>query len=73
MERMSPNKEIPRRDFGDSLKLTNWILDSGAACHMKPEIQYFIPVLLAETDKYNKVADGHLITVKNRISSNKNV
>ena len=35
---MSSNVESPRRYFGDNLKLNNRILDSGATCHMKPDI-----------------------------------
>ena len=35
---MSANVESPRRNYGDRLQLTNWILDSGATYHMKPEI-----------------------------------
>ena len=31
---MSYNDKIPSRDFGDSLQLTYWILDSVAMCHM---------------------------------------
>ena len=30
------NAESTRIDLGDSLKLNNWILDSGATCHMTP-------------------------------------
>ena len=36
MEHISYNAETPRRYFGDSLQITNWILDSGATCHMIP-------------------------------------
>ena len=36
MARVSTNAEIPRRNDGDSSQLTNWIIDSGATCHMKP-------------------------------------
>ena len=36
MARMSSNDECPSENFGDSLQLTNWILDSGAMCHMTP-------------------------------------
>ena len=43
MARMSGNDECPSEKFGDSLQLTNWILDSGATCHMTPEVSYFIP------------------------------
>ena len=59
MARMSSNAEIPRRDFGDSSQLTNWILDSGATCNTAPHISYCIPGSLAETDKYIKVSYGH--------------
>ena len=52
MSCMSYNAEIPRRDFEDSLQLTNWILDSGATCHMTPEVTDFIPGSLEDTDKY---------------------
>ena len=43
MQHMSTNEESTGKDFGDSLKLTNWILDSGASFHMTPEISDFIP------------------------------
>ena len=42
MSRMSGNDECPSGNFGDSLKLTNWILDSGATWHMAPEVSDFI-------------------------------
>ena len=48
---MYSTEEIPRRDFGESLQLTNWILDLGAACHVTPEILYFILGSLVETDE----------------------
>ena len=48
---MSGNDKCPSGDFGDSLQLTNWILDSGATCHMILEVSYFIPGLLEDTDK----------------------
>ena len=38
MARMYDNYEFPSRYFGDSSQLTNWILDSGATCHMKPQV-----------------------------------
>ena len=38
MARMSGNDESPSRDFGKSLKYTNWILDSGAMYHMKLQV-----------------------------------
>ena len=43
MARMSVNDECPSGNFGDSSQLTNWILDSGATCHMTPEVSVFIP------------------------------
>ena len=64
MARMSSNVEIPRRYFGDSLQLNNCILDSGATCHMTPDISDFIPGSLVEKDKYIEVADGHFVTSK---------
>ena len=64
MARMSSNIEIPRRNFGDSSQLTNLILDSGATCHMTPEISDFIPVSLVETDKYIEVVYRNLVTAK---------
>ena len=50
--------------YGDSSQLTNWILDSGATCHMTPEVSDFIPGTLEDTDKYIGVADGHHVTAK---------
>ena len=43
MSRISSIADIHRGDFGDSLQLTNWILDSGATCHMTPDISDFLP------------------------------
>ena len=62
MAQMSSNGECQSENVGDSLKLTNWILDSGATCHMTPEVQDFISDSLEETDKYIEVVDGHHIT-----------
>ena len=36
--RMSGNDKCPSENFGDSLQLTNWILNSGVTCHMTPEV-----------------------------------
>ena len=52
MARMSGNDEYPSGNFGDSLQLTNWILDSGETCHMTPEVQDFIPSSLEDTKKH---------------------
>ena len=35
---MSDNDESPSIDSGDSSQLTNWILYSGATCHMTPQV-----------------------------------
>ena len=53
MTRMSGNDKCPGEHFVDSLKLTNWILDSGATCHMTPYVSDFIPGSLEDTDKYD--------------------
>ena len=64
MECMSSNIEIPGRDFVYRSQLTNWVLDSGATFHMIPEISYFVPVSLVETDKYIEVANGDFSQLK---------
>ena len=66
MARMSSDEELKSVKYGDSLQLTNWILDSGATCHMTPEVSDFIPVTLEDTDKYIEVADEHHVTVKQK-------
>ena len=66
---MSSNDEFITGNFGDSLQLTNWILDSGATCHMTPEVSYFIPGTLEDTDKHIEVADGHHVTAKQKVQS----
>ena len=63
---MSGNNERTSENYGDSLQLTNWILDSGATCHMTPEVSDFITSLLEDTDKYIEVADGHQVTAKKK-------
>ena len=52
---MSGNDECPSGNFGDSSQFTNWILDSGATCHMTPAVSDFIPDLLEDTDKKLKL------------------
>ena len=37
MAHMSSNDERSSEKYGDSSQLTNWILYSGATCHMTPE------------------------------------
>ena len=43
MAHMYDNGKSPSRYFGDSSQLTNWILDSGAMCHMMPQVLGLIP------------------------------
>ena len=70
---MSTNAESTRRNYGNSLKLTNWILDSGTTGHMEPDISDFIPGLLVQTDKYIQVVHGNFVTAKKpRRTPNKN-
>ena len=66
LAQMSSNDERSSDKYGDSLQLTNWILDSGATCHMTPEVSDFIPGTLENTDKYIEVADGHHVTAKQK-------
>ena len=61
---MPSNVESPRRYFGDSSQLTNWILDSGTTCHITPYISYCIPGSLMETDKYTEFTYGNFVTAK---------
>ena len=68
MARMSSDDERKILKYGDSSQLTNWILDSGATCHMTPEVTDFIPGSLEDTDKFIKVADGHHVTAKQKSS-----
>ena len=63
---MSGNDECTSENFGDSLQLTNWILGSGATCHMTPEVSDFIPGPLEDTDKHIEVADGYHVTAKQK-------
>ena len=63
---MSNDDERENKDYGDSLQLTNCILDSGAMCHMTTEVTDFIPGSLEYTDKFIEVADGHHVTAKQK-------
>ena len=67
MERMSSNDERSSEKYGESLQLTNWILDLGATCHMKSEVSYFIPGSIEDTDKYIEFADGHHVMAKKKV------
>ena len=63
---MSGNNKCPSGKFGDSSQLTNWILDSGATCHMTPEVSYFIPSLLEYMYEHIEVADRYHVTAKQK-------
>ena len=66
MAQMSSDDKRESKDYCDSLQLTNWILDSGATCHMTPEVTDSIPGSLEDTDKFIEVADGHHVTAKQK-------
>ena len=66
MARISGNKKSSSRDFGDTSQLTNWILDSGATCHMTPHISDFILGSLQDTDRYIEVTDRYYVTAKKK-------
>ena len=66
MAKMSSDDKRESKDYGDSSQLTNGILDSGATCHMTPEVTDFIPGSLVDTDKFIEVADGHHVTAKQK-------
>ena len=63
---MSDNDEPSIGNFGDSLQLSNWILDFGETYHMKTEVPDFIPGSLEDTDKHIEVADGNHVTAKQK-------
>ena len=64
MAHIFSNAENPTRNYGESSQLNNWILDSGATCHMTLDISNFVPGSLVEIDKYIEVVDGHFVTAK---------
>ena len=66
MAQMSIDDVRENKYYGDILQLTNWILDSGATCHMTPEVADFNSVSLEDTDKFIEVADRHYVTVKQK-------
>ena len=63
---MSIDDKRENKNYCDSLQLTNWIFDSGATCHMTPEVTDFIPGSLEDTDKLIEVADRHHVTAKQK-------
>ena len=64
---MSVDDEYTSGNFGDSSQLTNWILDSGAMCHMTQEVSDFIPCSLEDTGRHTEVADGHHVSAKQKV------
>ena len=66
MSHLSDNDKSAGRYFGHSSQLNNWIFDSGATCHMTPQVSYFIPGPLEDTDKHIEVVDGHHVTSKKK-------
>ena len=66
MARMSSDDERKSVKCVYNSQLTNCILDSGATCHMTPEVSDFIPGLLEDKDKHIEVADGHYVTAKQK-------
>ena len=66
MARMYSDDKRKSKDYGNSSQLTNWILDSGATCHMTQEVTDSIPGSLEDTDKFIEVADGHHVTMKQK-------
>ena len=63
---MSDNDECFSRNFCDISQWTNFVLDSGVACHMAPQISNFIPGSLEYTDKHIEFADGNHVTDKQK-------
>ena len=63
---MSSDDKRKSKYYGDSSQLTNWILDSGATCHMTPEVTDLIPGSLEDTYKFIEVADRHHVTAKQK-------
>ena len=63
---MFGNNESSSRDFDNSLQLTNWVLDSGATCHMTPQVSDFISGFLEDRDKHIEVSDRHHVTAKQK-------
>ena len=66
MARMSGNDKSSCKYFGDSSQFINWILDSGATCHMTPQVSNFIPGLLENTDEHMYVAYRYHVTAKQK-------
>ena len=67
MERMSSDDEHKNVKYGDSLQLTNWILDSGATCHMTPEVSDSILGSLEDTENTLKLRTDIMSRQKKKI------
>ena len=63
---MPGNYECPNENFGESLELTNWILYSGAKCHIMSEVSDFISGSLEDIDRHIQVTDRHHFTAKQK-------
>ena len=68
MARMSSYDKRESKDYVNSFQLTYWILDSGATCHMTPEVTDFIPGSLEDRYEFIEVADRHHVTAKQKDS-----
>ena len=66
MARMSSDDEQKSGEYDESSQLTNWILDSGATCHMTLKVTDFVPGSLEDPDKFIEVADGYHVTEKRK-------
>ena len=62
--RMFSNEKSSGKDFGDIFQLINWVLDSGAMCHVIIHVSDFFPGSFEEKDKYIEVTYGHHVTEK---------
>ena len=72
MARMSGNDECPSGNLGDSSQFTNWIMDYGATCHMKPELSDLLQVHKKIWINTLKLWT-YITSQKKRTSTNKNV
>ena len=70
---MSGNYKSTSRYFVVSSHLINWILDSGALCHITAQVSDFIPNLLEDTDKYIGVMNLHHVTSKQKVQAQINM
>ena len=66
MARMSGNDEFPSKNAGDTLQITNRILDYEETCLMTPEVSDSIADLLEHRDKRIEVLDRHHVTAKQK-------